>query len=146
VAIVTEEGDTLNPSSYLDMYGYTCVDELKNTPLHKRYTAKSYADFQLRHEKRLKGESGPSEYEISIIRKDGGIRHVLALRKDIFWNRQKQYQVLYQDITERRKAECKLQETLYTLRKSINTTIQDLASLRKQGIRTRPDINGEWPT
>ena len=128
VRIVTEEGETLYANqAILDMYGYTCVDELKNTPLHKRYTAESYADFQLRQEKRLKGESGPPEYEISIVRKDGEVRHVLALRKDIFWNRQKQYQIIYQDTTERRKAECKLRETLYTLRKSINTTIQVLS-------------------
>jgi len=127
VRIVTEEGETLYANqAILDIYGYTYVDELKNTPLHKRYTAESYADFQQRQEKRLMGEAGPPEYEISIVRKDGEVRHVLALRKEIFWNGQKRYQIIYQDITERRKAELKLQETLHTLRKSINTTIQVL--------------------
>ncbi len=127
VRIVAFDGETLYANkAILDIYGYQDVDELKNTPLHQRYTAESYANFQLRQEKRLKGEPGPSEYEVSIIRKDGGIRLVHALRKETFWNGKKQYQIIYEDITERRKAEAKLKETLNTLRRSINTTIQVL--------------------
>ncbi|MCE5211265.1 MAG: HD domain-containing protein, partial [Deltaproteobacteria bacterium] len=97
-------------------------------PLHKRYTPESYADFKLRQEKRKQGDPGPSEYEISIIRKDGMIRHVNALRKEIFWNGRKEFQIIYQDITERREAEEKLKRTMNSLRKSIGTTIQVLGT------------------
>ncbi|MCG6537793.1 MAG: PAS domain S-box protein, partial [Syntrophales bacterium LBB04] len=82
----------------------------------------------LRKEKRLQGGHGPSEYEISIVRKDGNIRHLYVLRKEIFWNGQKQSQVIYQDITLRRLAEEKLNETLENLRQSIRTTIQVLGT------------------
>ena len=74
----------------------------------------------------MRGEIGPSEYEIDIVRKDGEVRHLHVLRKEIYWNGQKQSQVIYQDITENRKAEEKLKETMNSLRKSIKTTIQVL--------------------
>ena len=60
------------------------------------------------------------------MRKNGEVRHVHVFRKEIFWNGQKQSQVIYQDITERRKAEVKLKETMESLRRSIRTTIQVL--------------------
>lgn len=127
VRIVSSNGETLYANkAIMDIYGYSSIDELRNTPLHKRYTPDSIAKFLLRKEKRDRGEIGPSEYEISIFRKDGEIRYVHALRKEIFWNGTKQSQVIYQDITERRQAEQKLKETLDTLRKSIRTTIQVL--------------------
>lgn len=127
VRIVTAEGETLYANkAILDIYGYDNVDELKHTPLQKRYTSESYADFKLRQEKRSRGETGPSEYEISIVRKDGDVRFIQALRKEIFWNGEKQYQIIYQDVTERRKAEEKLKKTMNSLRKSIKTTIQVL--------------------
>jgi PAS domain S-box-containing protein len=127
VRIVTGDGETIYANkAILDIYSYNSVDEFKNIPLKKRYTPESYANYQLRQEKRLRGEPGPSEYDISIIRKDRKIRHLHVLRKETFWNGQKQSQVIYQDITERRKAEEKLKKTLNSLRKSIRTTIQVL--------------------
>ncbi|MEN6420860.1 MAG: PAS domain S-box protein [Smithella sp.] len=129
VRIVAADGKTLYANkAILDIYGYGSIEELRNTPLHKRYTPESYADFKLRQEKRKQGDPGPSEYEISIIRKDGMIRHVNALRKEIFWNGRKEFQIIYQDITERREAEEKLKRTMNSLRKSIGTTIQVLGT------------------
>jgi PAS domain S-box-containing protein len=129
VRISTTEGETIYANrAVLDIYGYDSIEELKKTPLKERYTPESYAEFQLRKEKRLRGEFGPSEYEISIVRKNGEIRHLHVFRKEIFWNGKKQSQVIYQDITERRQAEEKLNETLESLRKSIKTTIQVLGT------------------
>ena len=129
VRISTIEGETIYANrAILDIYGYDSIEELKKTPLKERYTPESYAEFQLRKEKRLRGEFGPSEYEISIVRKNGEIRHLHVFRKEIFWNGKKQSQVIYQDITERRQAEEKLNETLENLRKSIKTTIQVLGT------------------
>ena len=129
VRISTVEGETIYANrAILDIYGYGSIEDLKKTPLKERYTPESYANFQLRKEKRLRGEFGPSEYEISIVRKNGEIRHLHVFRKEIFWNGRKQSQVVYQDITERRQAEEKLRETLESLRKSIKTTIQVLGT------------------
>ncbi|MDI6743201.1 MAG: PAS domain S-box protein [Smithella sp.] len=127
VRIVAPDGETLYANkAILEIYGYQSLDELREIPLHKRYTPESMADFKLREEQRLDEAAVHLEYEISIVRKDGEIRHVHALRKEIFWNGRKQYQIIYQDITERRKAEEKLQETMNSLRKAIKTTIQVL--------------------
>jgi len=129
VRISTIEGETIYANkAILDIYGYDNIKELKKTSLKERYTPESYAEFQLRKEKRLRGEFGPSEYEISIVRKNGEIRHLNVFRKEIFWNGKKQSQVIYQDITERKQAEEKLKETLDSLRRSINTTIQVLGT------------------
>ncbi len=129
VRISTATGETMYANrAILDIYGYDSIDELRNTPLQKRYTPESYAEYLTRREKRSRGESGPSEYEISIVRKNGEIRHLYVLRKEIFWNGRKQSQVIYQDITLRRRAEEKLNETLENLRQSIRTTIQVLGT------------------
>jgi PAS domain S-box-containing protein len=129
VRISTLAGETIYANNaILDIYGYDSIEELQNTPLKERYTPESYAEFKVRKKKRLRGEFGPSEYEISIVRKDGEIRHLYVLRKEIFWNGQKQSQVVYQDITLRRQAEKKLNETLENLRQSIKITIQVLGT------------------
>jgi PAS domain S-box-containing protein len=129
VRISTMEGETIYANrAVLNIYGYDSIEELKKTPNKERYTPESYAKFELRKEKRLRGEFGPSEYEISIMRKNGEIRHLHVFRKEIFWNGKKQYQVIYQDITLRRQAEEKLNETLENLRRSIRTTIQVLGT------------------
>jgi len=129
VRISTIEGETIYANrAILEIYDYDSIEELNNISLKERYTPESYAEFQIRKAKRLKGELGPSEYEISIVRKDGEIRHVNVFRKEIFWNGKKQSQVIYQDITERKQSEEKLKETLDTLRRSISTTIQVLGT------------------
>jgi PAS domain S-box-containing protein len=129
VRVSSINGETIYANrAILDIYGYGSIEELKKTPLTERYTPKSYTEFLMRREKRLRGESGPSEYEINIMRKNGEIRHLYVFRKGIFWNGKKQSQVVYQDITERRQAEEKLRETLESLRKSIKTTIQVLGT------------------
>ena len=130
VRISTTEGETIYANrAILDIYGYDSIEELKKTSLKKRYTPESYANFLLRKEKRLRGEFGPSEYKISIVRKNGEIRHLHVFRKEIFWNGKRQSQVVYQDITESRQTEEKLRETLESLRKSIKTTIQVLGTV-----------------
>ncbi|PKN50828.1 MAG: hypothetical protein CVU55_14930, partial [Deltaproteobacteria bacterium HGW-Deltaproteobacteria-13] len=129
VRISTAIGETIYANrAILDIYGYDSIEELKETSLKDRYTPESYAEFQIRKEKRLRGEPGPSEYEVSIVRKDGEIRHLHVLRKEIFWSGKKLSQVIYQDITLRRQAEKKLNDILENLRQSIKTTIQVLGT------------------
>ena len=106
VRIVTIEGETLYANrAILDIHGYDSLEELKTTPTEKRYTPESYAEHQIRREKRKRGDDVPSEYEISIVRKDGEVRHLQTFRKEISWDAERQFQVLYSDITERKRAE-----------------------------------------
>lgn len=128
VRISTVDGETIYANqAMLDIYGYESVEKLKQTPVKERYTPESFVEFQERKQKRLKGEFVPSEYEISIMRKTGEIRHLHVLRKEIFWSGKKQSQVIYQDITERKEIEEKLNATLENLRQSIKATIQVLS-------------------
>ncbi|HNY51251.1 MAG TPA: PAS domain S-box protein [Smithella sp.] len=129
IRISTKEGETIYANkAILDIYEYGSIEELKNTSIKERYTPKSYAEFLERKKKRLKGEFGPSEYTISIVTKNGQIRHLQVFRKEIFWDGKKQSQIIYQDITERKLAEEKLQQTLDSLKKAVGTTIQVLVS------------------
>ena len=127
--IVTGEGETIYANrAFLQLYGYDSVEELKTTATEKRYTSESYAEFMIRREKRRQGVDELSEYNIAIIRKNGEVRHLQVIRKEILWDGERQYQAIYQDITERRRAEEKLQQTLDSLRKSFGTIVQVLVS------------------
>ena len=46
-----------------------------------------------------------SYYRVSIVRKDGAIRHLEVFRKEVLWNDRQQYQLLHNDITERVRVE-----------------------------------------
>ena len=106
VRIVTLEGETIYANrAILDIYGYDSVEELKTTPTKNRYTPQSYAEFKIRREKRKGDDDDPFEYEISIVRKNGEVRHLQVFRKEILWNGERQFQTIYQDVTERKRAE-----------------------------------------
>jgi PAS domain S-box-containing protein len=112
VRIVTIEGETIYANqAILDIYGYDSIEELKGTPLKNRYIPESYAEFLIRREKRRQNVEVPSEYEISVVRKDGEVRHLQVFRKKILWDGEKQFQVLYNDITDRKRAEAALLES-----------------------------------
>ena len=105
VRIVTEEGETVYANrAILDMHGYDSNEEYKTTPVEKRYTPESYAEFKIRRDKRRQGVDVQFEYAINIIRKNGEVRHLQVFRKEILWDGKKQFQVIYQDITERKRA------------------------------------------
>jgi PAS domain S-box-containing protein len=106
VRIVTAEGETIYANrAILDINNCDSLEEMKAIPVEKRYTPKSFAEHQIRKEKRKRGDYYPSEYDISIIRKDGEVRHLHVFRKEILWNGEEQFQVIYQDITDRKLAE-----------------------------------------
>jgi len=106
VRIVSEDGETIYTNrALLDIYGYDDVEELRRRSTEDRYTPESYAAFRERRDKRRRGEETPGEYEIAIVRKDGEVRHLRVFRKPILWDGVSRYQVLYNDITEQKRAE-----------------------------------------
>lgn len=121
IRIVNEEGKTVYANkALLDIYGYDSLDELINTSVSNRYTKESYEEFKKRRELRKQGIETP-HYEISIIRKDGKIKILDVYRKEIIWNNQKLYQVIYIDITEKRNAEKALRESEERLNMAIQS-------------------------
>jgi len=119
VRIVSAEGETVYVNrAALDIYGYDSIEEMKRIPVKGRYTPQSYAEYKIRKKKREQGELAPSEYELSIVRKNGAVRHLLAFRKEILWNGVKKAQIIYQDITERKKIEDEFQKLVSVVRHS----------------------------
>ena len=51
------------------------------------------------------GEVIPDQVDIDIVRKDGTPRHLQALFKEVLWDGKKQYQTIYNDITDRKRVE-----------------------------------------
>jgi PAS domain S-box-containing protein len=88
--------------AFLDIYGFNSLKEFKSTPAINRHTPKSYAQHQERKEKRKNGHD-VLDYEISIVSKNEGIRHVKVSRREVLWNGIKHYQVINIDITEQKK-------------------------------------------
>ncbi len=133
VRISTKHAETIYANkAILDMYGYKNFAEFKNTPVKDRYTPQSYSGYLLRSKERKQGKLGPSEYEISIIRKNGEVRHLRAFRKEILWNGEKQAQIIYMDITERKQAQEKLQQSEESFRLTFNSTSDVIFTLDTQ--------------
>jgi len=85
VRIVTAEGETIYANrAILDINDCDSLEEMEATPVEKRYTPESFAEHQIRKEKRKRGDYDPSEYDISIIRKNGEVRHLQVFRKECF--------------------------------------------------------------
>jgi PAS domain S-box-containing protein len=124
VRIATAKGETIYANrTILDLFGYDSMDEINRIPVKERYTPKSYAEFESRIKIRAQGDFGPSEYEISIVRKSGEIRHLHAFRKVIHWNGTKHFQVIYNDITGRKQAEEILKKKMDELQRFQSLTV-----------------------
>ena len=116
IRIVSEDGETLYTNrAFLNIYGYKNIEEFKTTPVKDRYTPGSYLEFHERRGKRRRSEPLPDNYEVNIIRKDGAVRHLQVIRKEILWGGKLQYQTIYQDITERKQAEEALRDRIKEL-------------------------------
>jgi PAS domain S-box-containing protein len=106
IRIVTEDGTTLYVNkTLLDICGYGSLEELKAVPRNQLYTPESYSEHRKRVNKRKRRKYVPSNYEISIVRKDGQVRRLSVSRGEVLWDGEKQSQVVYQDITEHKQAE-----------------------------------------
>jgi PAS domain S-box-containing protein len=123
IRIVSEDGETLYTNrAFLDIYGYQSLAEFNATPVKDRYTPNSYTEFRERRDKRRRKETLPDNYEISITRKNGDIRHLQVMRKEILWAGKLQYQTIYQDVTEQKKMDEALRLSEQNFRNSIDSS------------------------
>jgi PAS domain S-box-containing protein len=118
----------------LEAFGYADIDAVRTSPPWEYYTPESYASYVLRHEKFVHGESMPEHVEIDIVRKDSGIRHLDVSMKEILWDDRQQFQTLYNDITERKQAEKKLEVASREWRTTFDS-ITDLISIHDKNNR-----------
>jgi len=106
IRIVDADGETTYANrAILDLYGYSSLEELEATPIEERYAPESYTELPVRRGKRQRGKGVPSNYEISIVRRNGEIRHLEVFRREVLWNGRVQLQLLYNDVTARKRAE-----------------------------------------
>ncbi|WP_423127915.1 PAS domain S-box protein [Gaoshiqia sp. Z1-71] len=123
--IVSQTGQTLYVNqSFLSLYGFENLPEYLSASLEKRYTRASMEQHLIRKEKRKNGEEVEPEYEVEILHKDGGVRNLHVYRKLIDWDGSPQFLVIYQDFTERYKAE----EALVRSEKSLKEA-QEIAGM-----------------
>jgi PAS domain S-box-containing protein len=109
--------------AFLDIFGYKNIDEVRASPPYKYYTPKTNAGVIPLGEKIARGEPVSNQYEIEIIRKDSTIRHLQISRKEISWDGKQQYQILYNDITERKQTEKALKASEKNFRNSMDNTL-----------------------
>jgi PAS domain S-box-containing protein len=111
IRIESQTGETVYANNaFLKIYEMTSLSEFTHTPTEIRYDAVSYLEHLER--KRVRQAGGEiAEYEISIQRKSGEIRHVKVWRKEVIWNRQKHFQIINLDITRQKLAEQALQKS-----------------------------------
>ena len=123
IRIVDADGRNLYLNrTFLNLFGYENAAEVEASPPQQHYTPECYAEYVRRGERISKGEPLPDYYEIDIIRKDGTVRHLQLFRKEVLWNGKTEWQILYNDITERVKAEKELKLSEQNFRNSMDAS------------------------
>jgi len=111
-SVVTRDGKLVYANqAFLDIYGYDSIEELKTIPLKRRYTPPSYAEHRERRAKMRRGEPVPPSYDLSIVRRDGEVRHLAVSWSGMRWDGERRFLVIYQDVTERKRAGERLRES-----------------------------------
>jgi len=72
--------------------------------------------------------------EVDIMRKDGSLRHLQLFYKLVFWDGKQQYQTLYNDITDLKQAEKRLEQAAREWRTTFDS-ITDLISIHDKDNR-----------
>ena len=109
IRILSGDGTTLyaNPA-LLRIFGFDSLNDFNQIPVASWYTPECYLEYMAREASRKNGEDVELDYEVRIISKNFGIRHLLVHRQEMLWNGKINNQLIYQDITDRKIAENQL--------------------------------------
>jgi len=124
-----------NPA-LLRLYGYDDLEEFTKIPLLSRVAPASQGFIAARMEKVAQGEPVPAEFEYDILCKDGRIKTLLASGQQFKLGGAIYSQMIFQDITERKRAEEALRESEERFRKLVETMKVGLASIDENGVLT----------
>lgn len=103
IRIATIEGKTIYANkSFLNIYEFKSLEEFSKTPSINRYTPESYKQ-HLERKKIRKAGQDVYDYELSILRKNGEIRHIKVARSEVLWNGFIHFQIINQDITDEKR-------------------------------------------
>lgn len=112
IRIVSQQGKTIYVNqTLLDFYGFDSLEELQKVPLENRYTHESFVEAQERKTARVNGTFTATNYNVSILAKNGEIRHLKGYSKKVLWDGIWQFQIIYEDITEIKKREFELESS-----------------------------------
>jgi PAS domain S-box-containing protein len=109
IRILSGDGTTLyaNPA-LLGIFGFDSLNDFNQIPVSSWYTPECYLEYLAREASRKSGEDFKLDYEVRIISKKKGVRHLLVHRQEMLWNGEINNQLIYQDITDRKIAENQL--------------------------------------
>ncbi|MFC1991729.1 ATP-binding protein [Chloroflexota bacterium] len=111
-------------NTIMDIYGFSSLEEMQTASLDNRYTSQTIDEITKRIKQRELGKAIPTSYEVEIIRKDGGNRHLHVSTEAVLWDGKLRIQLVSQDITARKKAEKKV-EQLYKQEKELRQSLEN---------------------
>jgi len=98
------------------------VGTLYRTVIHLKKKPVIYSAWR----KKQRGVSIPDNPKVDIIGKDGDILSIVAFSNEVLWNGKKAQQLIYQDVTERQKAEDALKVSELNFHNSLDSSFMGI--------------------
>ena len=119
IQIFNIDGELVNVNSkLLDIWGYDSFEDLKKVPFQERFAPDSIELIDELNNLRKQGKTLP-RHNMTIIRKDGHLRTLHGYGTEIIWNSERYVQVLYEDVTEKKRIEDILKKEQENFRNSL---------------------------
>jgi len=129
VIVETDSNDkiTFANHTFYKLTGYLFKDVNNGMYVYRIIVPEERVNFQ----ENLKTHNGRSTSEYTVLKKNGDIYPVIMYCNDIYNGDNKRigYRIVMVDITERKRAEYKIEESYKRLQKTLNDTINTLASI-----------------